>query len=205
VTVDSTGAPSTSNATCVSTLSTAGGANGFKSLLGQDGPPQAATAWVKRLESANVPKSIRQLADDLRNMFFDDSLLPNQASIFKAAPPIWQELNLKFCADGSIQKNSDRPLLRASYMPDQYLYHNGKAISLDGNFSGSSSPVVKGDFQGFSHLPIVPTSPYGSCDSGTDKSGNPWSIGPTDAAGTNPSPAHFCLDSSLPIDPAYSS
>lgn len=51
---------------------------------------------------------------------------PATGSIFTQAPPIWQELNFKACADGSIQENN-RPILRYSHMPDQYLYYSGRS------------------------------------------------------------------------------
>ncbi|GGU11784.1 hypothetical protein [Streptomyces violascens] len=140
------------------------------------------------------------------------ALSPITGSIFTQAPPIWQELNFKACADGSIQKNN-RPLLRFSHMPDQYLYHNGRAMDLEGRPSNSKEPVNKGDFERFSRAPDpnenfpLWANPFGSCGPATGKSGNPWSITslPPADAGTNPSKAHFCLDKNLKSDPEHSS
>ncbi|MFH8628577.1 hypothetical protein ACH4CC_01660 [Streptomyces lydicus] len=90
------------------------------------------------------------MADEIRNMFFKSGLT---GSIFGSAPPIWQELDFKSCADGSIRKVSASPVLRSSYMPNQYLYRNGKAINLDGTYTQSSNPVTTGDFYHFSVPP----------------------------------------------------
>lgn len=211
VPVDSTGAPSTTNATCVTSLFVAGGSIGYRPMLGEDGPSEAMTDYVDRLSS--VPSAVRDLVNDVREMFFSNGLAPGvNASLFKVAPPIWQELHFRACADGSIRENN-RPILRASWMPDQYLYHNGQAMNLTGGSSFSSLPVWRGDFQNFSkppdpneEFPLWP-NPFGPCDSATDRSGNPWDMSaadPTQGAGYNPGSGHFCLDRSLPSDPSHS-
>nr|AAT09807.1 NocE [Nocardia uniformis subsp. tsuyamanensis] len=212
--VDSTGSPSTDNAVCVAAITVAGGSIGYRPMLGESGPVDNMAAWVDRLEGdSRVPAKVADLAEAVREMFFDDGLLVGaESSIFTQAPPIWQELNFKACADGSIQKIVDRPLLRASWMPDQYLYHNGRAMNLNGGFSNSNQPVWRGDFKKFSALPdpnqefpLWP-NPYGPCDSATDRSGNPWDItaAPPQNPGVNPGRAHFCLDRNLATDPSHS-
>jgi hypothetical protein len=93
---------------------------------------------------------------------------------------------------------------------DRYRGHNGRAMDLEGRFSGSNQPVLRGDFQSFSRIPDghsdLPAwaNPYGRCGPATGGSGNPWDLSPPQNPGINP-PAHFCLDYNLPIDPDYSS
>jgi hypothetical protein len=211
VPVDPSGAPSQDNANCVAALTVAGGSIGYRPMLSQSGPVDAMADWVSRIEDdPRTPDHLAGLAEDIREMFFDDGVAPGaESSIFTQAPPIWQELNFKACADGTIQKIQDRPLLRASFMPDQYLYHNGRAMDLNGAYSGSNQPVMSGDFQSFSRLPFPfpPPSPYEACDFATGRSGNPWDISaiPPEDPGVNPPRAHFCLDKNLPSDQSHSS
>jgi hypothetical protein len=207
VPVDSTGAPSGTNAVCVAALANAGGSIGYRPMISQSGPVDAMDNWVSKLKGdVRVASSAAALASDVRDLFFNPGLIPGiDASLFKVAPPIWQELNFKACADGSIQRIADIPVLRSSWMPSQYLYHNNKAINLDGTYSGNNQPVITGDFGNFSSSGATgPTTAYNSCDAGTGRSGNPWGSGPLDSAGTNPSSSHFCLDASIPVDSAFS-
>lgn len=156
--------------------------------------------WVNRLPVAGPP-DLYELAEDVRRMFFNPRLVPAvDASLMTQAPPIWQELNFKACVDGTVRANGSAPILRASWMPNQYLYRNDMAIWLNGAYSGSSQPVAHGDMMKFSFLPIPfsdnPT-PYGGCDAATGQSGNPWNISPMpvpDPPDVNPQHAHFCVD-----------
>lgn len=206
VPVDSSGAPSTNNAVCVAALANAGGSIGYRPMISQSGPANAMADWVNKLSNdQRVAKSVSSLASDIRDMFFNDEPPGINGSLFQEAPPIWQELNFKACADGSVQRIADIPVLRSSWMPSQYLYHNNKAINLDGTYSGNNQPVATGDFNSFSKTGVVgDNSSYNACDSSTGRSGNPWSIGPVDSAGTDPDTSHFCLDWRLTPDPAFS-
>ncbi|WP_229789890.1 golvesin C-terminal-like domain-containing protein [Pilimelia terevasa] len=214
--VDADGIPSATNASCVATLYTAGGSIGYRPFLGaQDGvPADRYNTWVNQLD-AN-PKAPQVLVDamrDFKNTFLDPGRNPVMDSAFNFAPPIWQELSLNFCADGTIKKVSGRPLLRASHMPDQYFYVNGAAVTIDGTATASPAPVLLGDFQKFSaapepnnDFPLKP-NPFGPCGAATDRSGNPWDLSaadPTQNANENPS-GHFCLDKKLPTDDPWSS
>jgi hypothetical protein len=215
VPVDATGAPSETNATCVTSLYVAGGSIGYRPMLSDDGPPQAMTDYWKDLGLIDtVPDAVGDLVFDVRNMLFSNGVIPGgNGSIMTQAPPIWQELHLRACADGTIQANN-RPILRASWMPSQYLYHNGQAMTLTGGSTTANGPVWSGNFLNFSKLPdpnqdfpLWP-NPYGPCDSATDRSGNPWDMStapiPEDP-GKNPDHAHFCVDRNIPRDPSHSS
>lgn len=214
--VDSTGAPSATNATCVATLYTSGGSIGYRPFLGaQDGvPAERYNAWVDALDAnPKAPQSLVDTMRDVKDTFLDPGQVPGADSAFNFAPPIWQELSVKFCANGTIQKVSGRPLLRSSHMPDQYLYVNGKAATIDGAATSSLAPVLSGDFQKFSaapepnnNFPLWP-NPFGPCGAATDRSGNPWDLSaanPLQGADDNPG-GHFCLDKNLPADGPWSS
>lgn len=216
VLVDSTGAASTTNATCVASLSTSGGSLGYRPFLGaQDGvPAERYDTWVDRLDAdPRAPQSLIDAMRDVQKTFFDPGLVPGSSSAFNVAPPIWQELSASFCANGTVQKVSGRPLLRASHMPDQYLYVNGKAATVDGTATTSLAPLWRGDFQKFSaapepnnDFPLWPNA-FGPCGASTGRSGNPWNLSaadPLQGADENPG-GHFCLDANLAPDGPWSS
>jgi hypothetical protein len=216
VLTDTSANPTTTNATCVAALTVAGGSIGYRPALAGGGPFTGFHNWIKAMKDAHLPGPITALADDVNGMFFDDGIIPGvTATIMTQAPPIWQELDFLACADGSIRKvGGGPPILRTSWMPNQYLYHNGVAMNSDGGAKGDASPVVTGQFKNFSALPdpnqtfpLWP-NPFGDCGSATDRSGNPWGISPAPIPqdpGVNPAHAHFCLDRNLPIDPDFSS
>ncbi|MEI5097768.1 hypothetical protein RB200_02770 [Streptomyces sp. PmtG] len=104
-------------------------------------------------------------------------------------------------------------MLRSSHMPSQYLYHNGKAMDLDGAPRDSKEPVTAGDFVRFSRAPDPGSgaplwdNPFGKCTPGSRHSGNPWGITslPPSDPGTNPKRASFCADRDLEGSPEHSS
>ncbi|WP_188316828.1 hypothetical protein, partial [Solihabitans fulvus] len=205
--VDSSGAQSTDNAVCLAARVNAGGSIGYRPMLSQSGPVGAMKDWADQLgNDPRVAKPIAALAADIRSMFFNDGVPGVTGSLFKVAPPIWQELNFKACADGSIQRVADQPVLRSSWMPSQYLYHNNQAVNLDGTASGSSQPVLTGDFRNFSSTGALLTdTPYGNCSAGSGRTGNPWDLPVASASDTDPGTGHFCANAdNLAPDPNYS-
>ncbi|WP_204343307.1 hypothetical protein [Micromonospora terminaliae] len=211
--VDSAGNPTQTNATCVAALQVSGGSIGYRPMLGEDGPDSAMSAYVNRLgDSGAVPDKVRDLAEEIRELFFDNGLPGIDGSAFTQAAPIWQELNFKACSDGTVKQNN-RPILRGSWMPDQYLYHNGIAMTQTGASTTSKGPLWTGNFKNFSQTPdpnqTYPLWPnaYGVCDAATDRSGNPWDMSPLptpEDPGINPATAHFCVDKNLARDPSHS-
>jgi hypothetical protein len=182
---------------CVRTVNTAGGTIGYRPMLSQSGPTGAVRDWQNRVaNNPAVPTEVKTLSADLLGMFFSTGAVPGaDASIFTQSPPIWQELNFAACSDGTVRRSGAlAPVLTASYMPDQYLYHNGKAVDRDGRYSGSAAPVMKGDFLTFSQLPAAGIeNAYDDC--GADRKeryGNPWKVSVPSEAGINPTSAHFC-------------
>lgn len=210
--VNNAGAPS-DNPTCVRMLSAHGGSIGYRPMLSQAGPMAAADDWVYRLgQDARVPVDVYQLAVDIRDLFFDDaggSPLTG-SSIFVDAPPIWQELYFLVCADSTVRPGTpDHPILRASYMPDQYLYRNGRAIDQDGAFTRTHTPLSRGDFYTFSNLPQAASeNPFRSCtgQSNVSRKGNPWEINQYTPSrpGVNPDFWQFCNLAATP-DESHSS
>ncbi|MFC4066946.1 golvesin C-terminal-like domain-containing protein [Actinoplanes subglobosus] len=201
----------TADGSCVAALFTSGGSIGYRPMLGVSSVTKGYEAWVQRLKSdPRVPTEVHTLAAEIFNLFFKPGV---DGSLMGQATPIWQELNFRACADGTIRKNSNRPVLRASLMPSQYLYVDGKAMNADGAMTGSASPVWTGDFSSFSNFPDPNVDAplwkngYGPCGPATDKSGNPWdmtAVPPADP-NVNPRTAHFCVDANLASDPDYSS
>lgn len=200
---------------CVAALYTSGGSIGYRPMLGAKSASTAMDRWQQQAyANKNIHPAVNKVVQETFGALFNGGGLasPATGSIFTQAPPIWQELNFKACADGSIQENN-RPILRYSHMPDQYLYHNGSAMGMDGKASNSASPVNRGDFERFSRAPDpnddfpLWANPFGQCGAATGMSGNPWgitSLPPADA-GTNPSKAYFCLDKNLASSPEHSS
>ncbi|WP_298181222.1 hypothetical protein [Saccharomonospora sp.] len=78
-------------------------------------------------------------------------------------------------------------------------------MDLEGNYSGSSQPVMTGDFHAFSKTPVRLDTPYNQCGPTSGRNGNPWAIAPLSSPGVNPDEARFCLDPNLPSDPSHSS
>ncbi|MEU6406012.1 hypothetical protein [Streptomyces sp. NPDC046985] len=199
------------NGTCVAVMHTAGGSIGYRTALADDYLTGEVADWVSRVSSdtGSSDNPVALMAQEIRNTFFKPGLT---GSIFGSAPPIWQELDFKTCTDGTIKKVSGAPVLRSSFMPNQYLYRNGKAIDLNGSYTGSSAPVTTGDFYHFSGPDIPPPPadpdqskhPYASCNITSGHGGNPWNIGAIDDAGTDPSTAHFCNAPGKIPDPNYS-
>jgi hypothetical protein len=192
--------------TCVRTLSTSGGSIGYRPMLGVGYVSAEVEAWTQRADAASsVPQPVADLTGEIFNAFFKGGL---NGSVFNQAPPIWQELNMLTCVDGTIRPAGGEPMFRHSYMPNQYLYRDGSAMNAGGTPSGSAAPVFFGDFHHFSTLPLDPTDPTGNpfnpfqqCTPDRDPSaGNPWGIWTGNAPGADPPRVRFCLDPDLPVD-----
>ncbi|GLX11623.1 hypothetical protein Misp03_85490 [Microbispora sp. NBRC 16548] len=193
-----TGRPATlvDNGTCVAAKSVSGGEIGYRPMLGASNPSQAVSRWLSRVSGdTRVPQEVQQVAAEITYAFFAPSGVTELAgSLFNNAPPIWQQLDFRVCADGQVRQNGSNPVLRSSYMPDQYLYHNGQAIDLTGQPTGSAAPVVRGDFGMFSRAPRsggLWSSAYGSCN-GSGQEGNPWNLSAPESAGIDPGSVHLC-------------
>ncbi|MBN0048417.1 hypothetical protein JS756_30810 [Streptomyces actuosus] len=182
--------------TCVAVMHTSGGSIGYRSALANRSLTDSVQDWVNRVsrDTGSSDNPMALMSQEIRNMFFKPGLT---GSIFGQAPPIWQELDFKSCADGTVKRVSGAPILRSSYMPSQYLYRNGKAIDLSGASTGSSAPITTGDFYHFSGPASPPTTddPYANCTMTGGHSGNPWDIAvyaPDPKPGIDPDTAHFC-------------
>ncbi|MFK4070424.1 hypothetical protein [Streptomyces sp. NPDC029674] len=206
----------TDNNTCVAALYTSGGSIGYRPMIGAKSASKAMDRWQQRVydDKRLSPWVVKIATESFQALFNTGGATgPVTGSIFGQAPPIWQELNFKACADGSIKKRGDSPVLRSSHMPNQYLYHNNQAMDLDGRPRDSKEPVITGDFVRFSRAPDPGSgaplwaNPFGSCTSNSGHSGNPWgitSVPPSDP-GMNPKRAYFCADKDLEGAPEHSS
>ncbi|MFD0207464.1 MULTISPECIES: hypothetical protein [Saccharothrix] len=160
----------------------------------------AAAAWRDRIDGdGRIPAGLKQLVADVWEMFFNAGAVAGvSASAFNDAPPIWQELNFLACVDGTVRKVDQwTPILRASWMPDNYLYHRGLAIDRNGVRTGNTQPVLRGDWFNFTKVPEVGSdTAYGPCRGiGLhERAGNPWEITPVVPAdpGANPPFRRFC-------------
>ncbi|MFF4487216.1 hypothetical protein ACFY0F_12090 [Streptomyces sp. NPDC001544] len=192
--------------TCVAVMHTAGGSIGYRPALADQHLTDSVADWVKRVsdDTGSSDNPVALMSQEIRNMFFKPGLT---GSIFGQAPPIWQELDFKSCADGTIKKVSGASILRSSYMPSQYLYRNGKAIDLDGAYTGSSAPITTGDFYHFSGPASPPSTddPYSNCTMTGGHSGNPWNINVylSPNPGVDPDSTHFCNAPDKKPDPEY--
>ncbi|WP_298181224.1 hypothetical protein [Saccharomonospora sp.] len=84
------GEPVDSGGDCVAVLTVAGGSIGYRPMLGTEGPSEAMSEFSDSLKADDrIVRPVADLAEDIREMFFADGLIPGMgASIFKAAPPI---------------------------------------------------------------------------------------------------------------------
>jgi hypothetical protein len=118
-------------------------------------------------------------------------------SLFQHAPPIWQQVNAKICANGTVTTSggsgsSYSGVAEQSLMPDLWLYKNNAAITQTG--VAGSGPVLSGDFTSFSNTPVGSPHPWGLCtfiDRGL-RAGNPWGMAFLEDADSWPSSVVFC-------------
>lgn len=193
---------------CVNALYVSGGTIGYRAMLGTGVITPRVLAWALQVrDNPNVPESLRKYALDLEHYWFH-SVPPDGGGLFGSpytqAPPIWQELQFRICTDGSVwpAAGGNAGILRTSWMPDSYLWMDGRAIGLDGKARTSPAPVLVGNFQNFSELPGPGPGSYGSCKKDSGSNGNPWdlTVGTT-AVGIDPDHAHFCVDENRGADP----
>ncbi|MGJ7906925.1 hypothetical protein ACOQFL_10625 [Actinopolyspora sp. H202] len=210
-----TGSGEQRGATCVAVRTVAGGSIGYRTLLSKEGPTTAMSDFSDTLSNSQyVAQSVWELVENIREMFFDSGSFPVvESSLYNVAPPIWQDLNFRACTNETVRKVDGYPILRASWMPDHYLYHNGTAMDQSGALRKTSLPLMRGDFENFSTATIEVAheyTPYGQCrayveDNSFARNKNPWGINPVPRPGFNPSSVQFCSDPDLAPDPEYSS
>jgi hypothetical protein len=176
----------TSDQGCVIVRTIMGGSIGWRPLAAQTPVAQSVSAWVDKLSGdSRVAPPVADMAAEINNFFFSQKTAGG--SLFLKAPPIWQQLHAKVCADGSIASaatvaNSDEnpqlSIADQSYMPNLYLYFDNHMIN---NAGGSGTTYVhKGNFVNFSNIPGITATgghPYNFCDIfNRGDGGNPWDI-----------------------------
>ena len=207
--------------TCVDGLFTAGGSIGYRPMLSEPAASNAMVAWANRAADAHgrneVPHVVYDVTEQIKDVFFDDKVPPFGTG-FSAAPVIWQELNVRACADGTVRASdhwskpgeTGRPLFRQSHMPDGYLFVDGQPATGSGTVSSATvGPVQRGNWRRFTNEQLTRVDePFGPCgsDLGVNGSnGNPWSMDQLPInPGDNPIGVRHCINSNLTIDDEYS-
>lgn len=140
---------------CVLTKLISGGTIGTRPMTKSDALRNSVEAWVGRVKAltaaGRAPALVGNAAEQVYNAVFRHASVftpKNMTSPFSVAPPIWMQLNVNVCADGSVRPGGSQ-LAFSSYMPDLYLYVNGAQVGLTG--ASTSGPAQRGDFLSFSH------------------------------------------------------
>ncbi|WP_406332279.1 hypothetical protein [Streptomyces sp. NBC_00203] len=210
------GARLNSDNTCVDFRAVGGGVHGYRAMVGHKSINDNVKAWLDKVNaSPDTNFSVRRAAGDIYSMFFKNSGEWNNnmwGSMIGNAPPIWHDIAAAFCADGSVkpthlQANNDADpsngLVWQSYMPDLYVYIDGKMSDDLGRPAGGRVHV--GDWKNFSNFPASAPNGNGfaSCDAfHRGSGGNPWSVDAPvpvfgDGPGNRPSSVVHCDDSSV--------
>lgn len=190
----------TNSNTCVAGRVISGGEIGWRPVVAQTSVGGSVEAWVSALKNdTSVNPAVAAEAGEIYNFFFNGTYA--LGSLFGQAPPIWQEMHLQFCANGSISSTAevenaaDTPaltLVDQSLMPDLYLYYDGNLVSQTG--SAVSAPVQKGDFSDFSNAsPTTGDNGWGGCSTGSiGNAGNPWNMQTGALADAIPLTGNYC-------------
>jgi len=193
---------------CLGAVQVSGGTIGYRPMLATGYVDGAFEGWKNKVEEREgswyPSDTLGQFAHDIYETFFDQGDPPMQAtpSPFNGAPPIWQELNVAFCSNGTVKPAYGSQILRQSWMPNGYLYRNGSAITQSGTSRTSAAPLFTGNFQKFSTADEQGRdNPYEDCDSDTGRNGNPWGMDlfkapliPAFDTEDHPDEAHLCWD-----------
>ncbi|MEO6087208.1 MAG: hypothetical protein ABIQ18_29265 [Umezawaea sp.] len=183
-----------SDGTCLDTRLVAGGVHGFRAMIAHTQVDANVKAWVGKVVNDNrVSPGLAAYVRDLYSMFFKNKSIPGTdgntfGSTMGNAPPIWHDISIAFCADGSVKpthlaSNRDATpvdgIVYQSYMPDLYLYLDGRMVDNLGH--PAAGPVSKGNWINFSNIPGVNSdagNAFSKCDSSRRGSGgNPWNVG----------------------------
>jgi hypothetical protein len=181
---------------CAAIASVDGGSHPWKAFLNEGHVAGGVEAWKESVEDAVsngvAPIAVSALADSIYLEYFSNvyNLGGYRGSVFRKAPPIWVEQNIRVCADGTVESflGPQFKMAVSSYMPDVYLYVNGSAVDEVGapqSFSSPTDPAVPvetGLFSEFANadapLYLGTDQPYGWCGDtpGVPRHGNPWGI-----------------------------
>lgn len=168
---------------CMAIEAVSGSIIGWKPMLNEGGIEGEIEIWKGDVEdladSGVLPQAVARAADEFFKVLFSSQWQWNAqyvGSPFRWAPPIWLELSLRVCADGTV-RSLGQQIGDGSLMPDLYLYRNGIAIDQQGAAT-AGEPVLQGDFLNFSRDVFTDPNPWGPCDfAGDRREGNPWTIG----------------------------
>lgn len=180
---------------CISVRAVGGGTNGWKPMLNEGAVAGRFEAWKDQVglaaDSGRLPASVYDAADKVFKYFFSaqysvgppDPRPEYEGAPARWAPPIWIQQNFKICADDRLSPPAaGEPIAYESYMPDLYVYVDGRPVNAIGGPMTGPAPIEAGDFEMFSNDPNAlsdPPSGFGICDVFTTdyRSGNPWNMG----------------------------
>lgn len=181
---------------CIDTRFVGGGVHGYRPMVANKHVDQNVKAWLDKVNAhSNMHFGVKRWAGDVYSMFFKNEALYEGddhntfGSSIGNAPPIWQDIAVAFCTDGSVKPmhlgggngdaNPPHGIVYQSYMPDLYVYVDGKMTDNLGR--PSSSRVQAGGWVNFSNIPGVNSdkgNAFGKCDvADRGNGGNPWNVG----------------------------
>ncbi|AUG78594.1 hypothetical protein CFP65_3814 [Kitasatospora sp. MMS16-BH015] len=186
------GARLSADGQCVDVRHTGGGVHGYRAMTAQQSVNDNFKAWVDKVNgNGAVQPAVAHAVSEIYQMFFKNQgpLGYNTfGNTIGNAPPIWHNIAMAFCADGSVKATQNFPnrdsqpnygLVYQSYMPDLYLYLDGRLVDNEGK--PTATPVHKGDWKNFSNIPLLNSdagNAFGQCDvDARGSGGNPWNIG----------------------------
>ena len=124
-----------SSGQCVATKVISGGTIGYRPLIGQTAVDNSVAAWAAAVTAAyqagKLPAAVADAAGTIHSNFFDNHPADSNASLFGEAPPIWQNVSIQMCANGTVTSTALAPdsgqgnrlsLVTQSHMPNLYLY-----------------------------------------------------------------------------------
>jgi hypothetical protein len=188
--------------TCVDVKAVSGGTIGMKPMIKNDAVRGAVDTWRTRVralvDTGRAPSALAQGADDIFELFFSHASIfpPDSNSPFQFAPPIWIQQEARFCSDGRVVPIRDR-LADSGYMPDLYLFVDGRGVGFDGQTR--TGPAQVGQFGDFSNSPARNKSPWADCRTSPSdtafvdrRDGSPWDLEFETDEDESPTAVRFC-------------
>lgn len=179
---------------CMDLRSVSGGVIGWKPFLNEGAVTGSVAGWKERVEDTSdagqLPEALAFAADRMYKSLFSNQYdwgwtgIEYAGSPYRWAPPLWIEQMFRLCGDGTVRP-LDAAIAMGSYMPDLYLYVDGRNVDIEGIPQGFVLPsenavrVLAGEFDRFSKNPAVDANgPWSGCPVKPEwpRPGNPWNM-----------------------------